>query len=210
MTETVPKHSSHYYRLNPLTLQTDFKELWAEADAIWDQRSEDGPFSGYVSADYPAILRVLQELKPQVQTFLEWGSGLGVVAIMASQLGFDAYGIEVEPELVEAAVGLASRFDLKPTFGVGSFVPDGFRTRADLDDVFHNTVEGHPDAYEAIDMELRDFDLVYAYPWPEEHAVFKTIVRKFGSPHTQFLSYDAREGLELSTPGAKQRRSAKR
>ena len=59
------------------------------------------------------------------------------------------------------------------------------------------TVIDTPSAYEALDMELRDFDLVYAYPWPDEHTLFRSIMRQFGCSNALLLSYDAREGIEL-------------
>jgi len=61
----------------------------------------------------------------------------------------------------------------------------------------NRTVIDMPSGYDAIDMELRDFDLVYGFPWPEEHAFFRTIMQQFGSRETLFLSYDAREEIEI-------------
>ena len=52
-------------------------------------------------------------------------------------------------------------------------------------------------AYDELDMELRDFDLVYAYPWPDEHILFHNIMRRFGRREALFLSYHEREGVEL-------------
>lgn len=182
--------------------------LWSEADAIWDKRGNERAFSGYVSADYAAIFRSLKTLRKRSHTFLEWGSGLGVVTIMASRLGFDAYGIEVETDLVDAAQDLAERHHASPSFGVGSFIPDAFEITSGLSESFINTREDGGDAYSDLDMELRDFDLVYAYPWPGELGIFRSIVRRYGSPHTLFLSYDVREGLALSRP-AKNRRPSK-
>ncbi|QDV27348.1 methyltransferase domain-containing protein [Aureliella helgolandensis] len=183
--------------------------LWDEAESIWSQRQDDDAFHGYVSADFEAIHHSLRKLRKRTHTFLEWGSGLGVVAIMASRLGFDAYGIEVEPELVALADELAERFAATPTFAVGSFIPDDFDEQLANGDEFHKTVVTDRDAYGELDMELRDFDLVYAYPWPEEHGVFRNIVRTCGAKHTLLLRYDAREGLTLSRP-AKNRPEASR
>ncbi len=182
-----------------------FDQLWSEADQIWEQRGQEPPFAGYVSADYAAILTSLQSFKQRSiatcpPTFLEWGSGLGVVTIMASQLGFDAYGIEVENELVDTAIDLAKRYGASPTFAVGSFIPTAFSANERLENMLQNTRDDQPAAYEQLDMDLRDFDLVYAYPWPEEHGVFRKIMRRFAAPHTYFLRYDAREGLSWSRP----------
>ena len=82
-------------------LLSSFKLLWAEADAIWEANGNSPAYALYVSADYMAIFEKLCELRGRVDTVLEWGSGLGVMTIMANRLGFDAYGIEAEPELVK-------------------------------------------------------------------------------------------------------------
>lgn len=183
----------------------DLKRLWTDADSIWEAHSDEGAFAGYVSADYPEIYRSLQVLKKRAHTFLEWGSGLGVVSIMASRLGYQAFGIEIESRLVDEAIVLAERHGVAPTFGVGSFIPDEFRTSPRRGNVFVQTQEDGRSAYDQLDMELRDFDVVYAYPWPGEYQVFREIIRRYASPHTYFLCYDAREGITLSRP-AKHRR----
>ena len=46
-------------------------------------------------------------------------------------------------------------------------------------------------------MELRDFDLVYAYPWPGERLFFLDIMKKFGRPGAMFMTYDVREGIHV-------------
>lgn len=193
---------------DPLNHSQLLEKLWADADAIWDQRGTESSFSGYVSADYPAIYRTLKSLRPNTHTFLEWGSGLGVVTIMASLLGYDAYGIEVEADLVDVAMDLAQHNAVSPKFAVGSFIPDEFCGNTIEGDVFQNTQEDAAAGYEQLDMELRDFDLVYAYPWPEEHQIFRKIIRNFASPNTYFLQYDAREGLALSRPAQHRRRDS--
>ena len=185
----------------------NFEELWAEAEAIWVAHENVPAFQGYVSADYRAIFHALLKLRTKANTFLEWGSGLGVVAIMASRLGFDAYGIEVEPQLVDFARGLSARFEANPTFAVGSFIPHEFEAKLEAGDEFHRTISDHVSAYDELDMELRDFDLVYAFPWPEELTVFRNIIRRCGARSTRFLRYDVREGLSLTRP-AKNRPSS--
>jgi hypothetical protein len=192
--------------LNKYQNAEDFQTLWSEAEAIWVKNEQKPAFQGYVSADYEGIYRKLKKLRSRATTFLEWGSGLGVVTIMASCLGFEAYGIEVEPELVEYSRRLAEKFACKPTFACGSFIPSEFEARIANGDEFHRTIADEVSAYDQLDMELRDFDLVYAFPWPEELTVFRSMMRKCAAPSTLFLRYDAREGLALSRPAAKRQK----
>lgn len=185
-----------------MKLLEEFRALWSDAESIWTEHQNEEAFDGYVSADYPAIYESLLKLRSQAVTFLEWGSGLGVVTIMAARLGFDAYGIEVKPELVDYSQELASRYASKPCFAVGSFVPDGYQNSLHEGAEYHRTETDDCSAYNALDMELRDFDLVYAYPWPEEHELFESVLREAASPSTWYLRYDAREGLALSRPAS--------
>lgn len=178
------------------TLLREMQSLWSESDEIWDQARNRIEFGGFVSADYVEIYRELVQLQGQVETVLEWGSGLGVVTIMASRLGFAAHGIEVEPLLVEHSRELAEQYGPEARFAEGSFIPDDYQWNPECGP--SRTEVDSPSAYDDLDMELRDFDLVYAYPWPEEHDLFLDIMRCCGRENSLFLSYDAREGTALS------------
>ncbi len=58
--------------------------------------------------------------------FCEWGSGLGTATCLASLMGFNAMGIEIEPELVLRARRLASEFNLPASFLQTSFLIEGY------------------------------------------------------------------------------------
>ena len=88
-------------------LLEEFEALWKEAAALWEKHRQTPAFEGYVSGDYAALYHALAEFQGQAWTFLEWGSGLGVLTIMASRMGFEAYGIETEATLIEHAEDLA-------------------------------------------------------------------------------------------------------
>ena len=178
-------------------LLEEFEDLWQEATELCEKHQHMPAFEGYVSGDYAALYHALAELQGQAWTFLEWGSGLGVLTIMASRMGFEAYGIETEATLIEHAEDLAHRYDSNAKFSHGSFIPDDFDISFSDEYEINRTVIDMPSGYDAIDMELRDFDLVYGFPWPEEHAFFRTIMQQFGSRETLFLSYDARDEIEV-------------
>ena len=107
-------------------LLVEFGCLWEQADKIWEREDGSPDFAAYVSADYMAVYEQLKLLRGQVETFLEWGSGLGVVTIMASRMGFDASGIEAESKLVDYSTDLADAFSSTAQFAHGSFIPDEF------------------------------------------------------------------------------------
>ncbi|HBJ34149.1 MAG TPA: hypothetical protein DDZ51_05175, partial [Planctomycetaceae bacterium] len=120
-------------------LLAEFRLLWRDAAALWDEHENEPAFEGYVGSDFFAAWTVLKSLRGRGSTFLEWGSGLGVVAIMASRMGFDAAGIEIQPELVDLAQSLAKRYSADVDFVCGSFVPDGFEPDASVGDEFFRT-----------------------------------------------------------------------
>ncbi len=175
-----------------------FAELWEEADQIWESHQDATAFGTYVSANFLAVYQSLAGLRGRVETVLEWGSGLGVVTIMASQMGFEAYGIEAEQELVTRSQTLADKYGPAAQFVVGSFIPDEFEWILDEGDEAERTFVDLPGAYGQLDMELRDFDLIYAYPWPEEHRLYQNIVKNLGRSDAMLLTYDGREGMELT------------
>ena len=182
-------------------LLAEFGDLWDAAEELWDRYQDAPAFERYVSADFLEVARSLVKLREQALVFLEWGSGLGVTTIMASRLGFEAYGIEADGTLVEHSEDLAEAYGPEARFVQGSFIPDEFEWRpADHDEV-NRTVIDLPAGYAELDMELRDFDLIYAYPWPNEHTLYHSIIRQFARSDALLLSYDAREGTEIVTFG---------
>jgi hypothetical protein len=173
-----------------------FSPLWSEAYEIWERFEKDDGFEAYVPADYAAVLVSLQGLQGKATSILEWGSGLGVVTIMASRMGFDAYGIEIAPQLIDHARDLAAKYGPNALFAQGSFVPNDYSWNPEMGEDGTRTDFDAPDGYDQFDMRLDDFDVVYAYPWPDEHAVFADMLRGRGRPGGIFLTYDVREGMQ--------------
>ena len=186
-------------------LLDEFRNLWDEAELIWDREQDLPAFAGYVSADYLAVYQALIEFRKQqlsfrpgiVPTMLEWGSGLGVVTIMASRLGFAAVGIESESGLVEHAEALASRYGFDAKFAVGSFIPDEFNWQPESGVGTCGTTSNQLAAYPRLELKLSDFELVYAYPWPAERHRFQQIVEQLGRPNACLMMYDVRTGINL-------------
>ncbi len=70
-------------------------------------RLTDQPAGGFHASDYVLAYNTLRALldEPTLRgrTFCEWGSGSGVVTLLAASLGFRAFGIEIQEALVEAS-----------------------------------------------------------------------------------------------------------
>ncbi len=185
----------------PFPILPGLEDLWAEAAAIWDRLHEQGEFFNFVASDYEAVYQALVGLQGRAETVLEWGSGLGVIAIMAARLGFDAYGIEIEPKLVDLSSGLAEKYDAQVDFAVGSYVPGEYDLNPELADADFRTSFDDEPAYDEMDMELRDFDIVFVYPWPNERALHRDIMRQCGGSHSLLITFDVREGLSIERLG---------
>lgn len=179
-------------------LRPILEQLWAESAAIWDQHENDRDFSMFVAADYSLVYRTLLQYQHRFTRFLEWGSGTGVATIMASLLGFESYGIEIEPGLIERSRQLAGKYRAKAVFVEGSFIPDGYDWNAEhADEHFRSRAHG-VSGYDQLDLELRDFDLIYAYPWPDEESLFHDIMRQCSGRNSLLLTYHVREGMKVT------------
>lgn len=187
----------------PTILADRLQSLFDDGASIWaDFRRQRGPhFHPFVPADYAGAAEVLHQLVSRAHSFLELGSGVGVITILADLLGFEACGIELDPWLVEQAIGLAQRHGSNATFVAGSFVPEDFRDQvARHQGDFTTTTEGEP-AYLELGMELSDFDLVYMFPWPGEEDLYLEMIQRHGRRDTLFLLYGGTDGFQLFRGG---------
>src|SRR5262249_58251696 len=89
-------------------------------------RGDDRP---YAAADGRVVFDELAKHAAPGRTFLDWGSGIGTITIMAERLGFEAVGIEIDARLVAAARELAGRVGSRASFIEGNFVPMAERAR---------------------------------------------------------------------------------
>ena len=136
---------------------------------------ELSPLAGFVPCDYAGVYPVLRAIRDRHlapgDRFLEWGSGFGVVASLAAQLGFQSSGIEIEPDLVDEARAFAEDEGLDVSFGCGSFLPEGGERFADRVEEFDWLKTGGRPGYDEVGREPEDFDVIFAYPWPGEEQV---------------------------------------
>jgi hypothetical protein len=172
-------------------LRARLAELLDEGWAVWERYDRDvrgrewGPF---VAADYDRVLSALLPHRlPAGRRFLELGSATGVITIMADMLGFEAYGIELDGDLVDMARELADRFDSRARFAHGSFLPSGYRYRSPTGDWRTGTIGTGRSGYLELGVPLDEFDVVFGYPWTGEEPVMIDLVQRYGSPDTVLL-----------------------
>ncbi|HVG45918.1 MAG TPA: hypothetical protein VM890_14350 [Longimicrobium sp.] len=174
--------------------------LEAEGGEIWrrfDREVRRKEFHPFVPADYARMLQLLLALRAPGLRFLEWGSATGVITIMADLLGFEAYGIELDPELVEIARGLAERFGSGARFAAGSFIPAGYQWKPRTGDARTGTIGQGVSGYAQLGLALHDFDLVYAYPWDGEDPMMHDLLRARGRPGARLVLAGGAEGVRV-------------
>jgi len=164
-------------------------ELWSRFDADVRQHS----FHPFVAADYPVVLEALIAVRAPGRRFLEWGSATGVITIMADLLGFDAYGIEIDPALVDQARGLARRTGSNATFAAASFLPSGYRWKGGGGINRTGTIADGDSGYLQLGRPLEDFHVVFGYPWTGEEAMMLDLMRVHGRRDGVLLVHTERE-----------------
>ncbi len=159
------------------------------------------PIHSFVPSDFSLVYGALRHVADGHLAggplFCEWGSGAGVVTCLAAMAGFDACGIEFEPDLVELSEQLARDYNLKANFCRGNFVPHGGQKIAEQVSEFEWLAVGGPDPYGQMDLEIDDFDMVFAYPWPGEERVIERLFGRFASNGALLLTYNGVEGTRL-------------
>jgi hypothetical protein len=154
---------------------------------------------GFIPSDFGRAYAVLAALADAGvapgRLFCEWGSGFGVVTCLAALLDFDAFGIEVEPELADAAQELADDFGLPAEFARGSFLPSGAAALAG--DEFAWLTTDAPDAHEQLGLAPDDFSVIFAYPWPDEEALTGRLFDRYAGPGAVLVSYHGSEDFRI-------------
>lgn len=158
---------------------------------IHDRRND--PLPSFVPSDarlsYAALERVRERHLSPDMTFCEWGSGFGVTACLATMLGYEACGIEIERDLVDQAQQLAEDHDLPTEFIHGSFIPDtGEDLVYDTGD-FATLSLGVHTAYDELGLGVDDFGVVYAYPWPGEESTIERLFDAYAARGALLVTY---------------------
>ncbi len=175
----------------------DVRAFLRDARRRIDRFQRDAHVPAFVPSDYDAVYAVLRalaaaDLAPG-RLFCEWGSGFGVVTCLASMLDFDAFGIEVEAELIDAARRLADDFGVPAEFAHGSFLPPGAAASGD----FAWLDTDAPDAHAELGLGPEDFSLIFAYPWPDEEGLTERLFARYAAGGAVLVSYHGSEDFRL-------------
>ncbi len=184
----------------PPKISAFIADAQARIEAFIQSRLNE-PIHSFVPSDFPlvygALRHVAEEHLAPGPLFCEWGSGAGVVTCLAAMLGFEACGIEVEGDLVDLAVALARRHHVRAGFCLGNFVPHEGQAIAAQTEEFEWLAVGGRDPYAEMDLDICDFDVIFAYPWPGEERVIERLFERFAANGALLMTYNGHEGVRL-------------
>jgi hypothetical protein len=136
------------------------------------------------------VFAVLEEVTtrklPPTRVFCEWGSGFGTATCMASLLGYEAYGLEIEAELVRLSRAIARRLGIPVEILCTSLFPAGYAASSGVDGAALVTPESVSDPnandeargplrYDGMEIAIADIGVFFAYPWPEERELMQEL-----------------------------------
>ena len=113
---------------------------------------------------FSALEEVTKRNLPPNRVFCEWGSGFGTATCMASLLGYEAYGIEIEADLVRLSRAIARRLRIPVEIICTSMFPKGY-----------GSYSGRPLRYDGMDIDIAEIGLFFVYPWPEERELMQDL-----------------------------------
>jgi len=129
--------------------------------------------------------------------FCELGSGFGVAAMLAALHGMESVGIEIESTLVDQANRLSAELNLSAQFYCGSFVPHDVSEIVEISRDVEHVDTSESEVYQEIGLDLDDFDLFFAFPWPGEEHFFESVFTAGAAVNSLLLTYRGRNGMHL-------------
>ncbi len=159
------------------------------------------PLPSFVASDYVmvnrALLAVIRGGHATGSMFCEWGAGFAVVAALAALQKLDAYAIEIDRELVDEAERLMNDHDLNVQLVQGSLIPEGGDVLVDGMAQQAWLLTNEQSAYDELGLDLCDFDIVFAYPWPGEESLIEALFDKFAARGALLLTYHGMNEIRL-------------
>jgi hypothetical protein len=182
-----------------MPLPREVRALVRDAQRRIDRYQRDRHTPGFVGCDFDRAYAVLHAVAARDIApgglFCEWGSGFGVVTCLAATLDFDAHGIEIDAELVDEARALAADFEVPAEFVRGSFIPPGGEKYLRDEHAWLSTETGGPE--EEWGLAPADFDVVFAYPWPDEEDLVARLFDHYAAAGAVLITYHGGDDFRL-------------
>ena len=178
---------------------------WLAAQSERIQRFQDrwdrAPIEQFVASDFALVFHTLtwirrQPLLTSGNLFCEWGCGFAVVSCLADQLGWESIGIEAEADLIAQARQTVATYQANVDLWHGNFLPPG-ATELSADPCLPSLGHPEPCAYSDQDLEIDDFNLIFAYPWPGEGDFLESVFDEYAALGACMLSFRGPYELRL-------------
>ena len=135
---------------------------------------------------FAVLVEVTRRHLPPTRVFCEWGSGFGTATCLAALLGYDAYGLEIDEELVRLSRAIARRLGIPVEILCTSLFPEGYDaysgvdgaalvTPESLSDHNDNDEDRGPLRYDGMAIDIAEIGVFFAYPWPEEQELMQQL-----------------------------------
>ena len=184
-----------------LELPVEVRRLIDDAEeriAAFVARRGDSSLAGFVPSEFEAVAHHLIALsRDHDGCFVEWGAGFGVCACIAALTGFEAHGIEIQPDLVVEAEALAADHGIEAAFVTGTFVPAVHQDLLDHVEGPEWLEHGGHDGHDLLDVEPSDIDVVFAYPWPGEGEVIDRLFARACEAGALLVTWNGLEGIRV-------------
>ena len=198
--------------LQPIEIPDDIKNFahTPEAEKFIDSANEriesfmlaNSVTDNFVPCDFhlldQSLTWIMQNHLLAGNRFCEFGSGFGVAASLCSLHGMESIGIEIEADLVQQASELAEAFNLSAKFYCGSFIPRNIAGILDLAADIERVETHEDDVYEETGLDIDEFDLFFAFPWPGDEHFFESVFEAKAANNALLLTYRGRNGMHLT------------
>ena len=135
---------------------------------------------------WAVLAEVTTRQLPPTRVFCEWGSGFGTATCLAALLGYEAYGLEIDEELVRLSRAIARRLGIPVEILCTNLFPAGYEAYAGVNGAalvtpasvrdHHDTAEARePLRYDGMEIAIADIGVFFAYPWPEERELMQEL-----------------------------------
>lgn len=192
-------------RLKPDQIPKEIVALLAEAEERCDAFFGEGlgrRYPRYLPSNAEAVYAALTSLKDDGlisgNIFCEWGSGFGIATCMASLLGLEAYGIEIEEELAERARELAHDLNISVEILHTSYLPLGYEECEGIGGKDLLAPEATTSHRETVDttplydgLDPGEVDLFFVYPWPGQEELLMDLFKVVAHEDAILLVYHA-------------------
>jgi hypothetical protein len=191
--------------LSAHVLPADVSRLIQESERWWDEffasRSQRR-FPRFVPSDAALVFAALDYVTRHAlvagRVFCEWGSGFGTATCLAALLGYEAYGLEIEPELAQLSSDMARELGIPVEILCTSYIPEGYESYSGVggEDLVNVDMFSFPGAdidpalqYDGMGIDIAAIDLFFVYPWPDEQELMQKLFDAVAGEDAILIAY---------------------